>query len=50
MFVFRVVMTIINIFLILAFLVSTNIKSKSAATGALLIEIALVCNIILIWS
>lgn len=50
MFAFKVVMTIINIFMILLFLVETDIKSKTAATGALFIELALVCNTILIWS
>lgn len=50
MFAFRVAMTIINIFMILLFLVETDIKSKIAATGALFIELALVCNTILIWS
>lgn len=50
MFIFRVAMTIINIFMILLFLVGTDIKPKTAATGALFIELALVCNTILIWS
>lgn len=50
MFAFRVSMTIINIFLILLFLLAADIKSKSAATGALFVEISLVCNTILIWS
>lgn len=50
MFAFRVAMTIINIFLILLFLSQVDIKSKYEATGALFLEITLVCNTILIWS
>lgn len=50
MFIFRVAMTIINIFLILIFLASFEPRSKDYAVGALFIEIVLICNIILIWS
>lgn len=50
MFVLRVAMTIIDTFLIYMFLVTFDIKSKEQNIGAIFIELAMVCNIFLIWS
>lgn len=50
MFALSVMMTIIDAFLIYMFLVTFDIKSKEQSIGAIFIELAMVCNIFLIWS
>lgn len=50
MFVFRAFMTVVNIIWIFAFLVFSNAKDHNAMVGTLTIELALICNTILIWS